>query len=273
MKNYFKLLSLFCVAILFTNCSSDDDNTTSAELEGEGNIEIFFDNSFNNDDLLLGASTYVNSLGETFKVNRMSYIVSNFSLTDEDGNVFTYPEEDSYFIISEEDQEVKVELQNVPAGNYTSMKFGIGVPMEKYVQGETSQQEFWDFAATKNMTWAWIVGYKFMNFEGDFTSDELDDMHDFKIHVGSHGEALDNYREVELSFPRTAQVRTDRTPDVHLVADANKILDGTNKFELTPLLNDAGASQIMVDAERAPLVADNFMEMFYVDHIHSNTSH
>ncbi|MCH8534918.1 MAG: hypothetical protein LAT51_07620, partial [Flavobacteriaceae bacterium] len=147
MKNYLKLFCVFCAAILFTKCSSDDDNTNSAELEGEGNIEFFFDNSFNNDDLLLSASTYVNSLGETFKVNRMSYIVSNFSLTDEDGNVFTYPEDDSYFIISEEDQEVKVVLQNIPAGNYTSMKFGVGVPMDKYAQGETSQQEFWDFAA------------------------------------------------------------------------------------------------------------------------------
>jgi hypothetical protein len=63
------------------------------------------------------------------------------------------------------------------------------------------------------------------------------------------------------------------TPDVHVVVDANKILDGQTKIELAPLLNPGGTSQIMVDAERSPIVADNVREMFMIDHVHSSSTH
>jgi hypothetical protein len=68
-------------------------------------------------------------------------------------------------------------------------------------------------------------------------------------------------------------VRPDVTPDVHVVVDANKILDGQTKIELAPLLNAGGTSQIMVDAERSPIVADNAQEMFMVHHVHSSSTH
>ncbi len=265
------ILQITLSIVFLASCSSDNDSTEM--LNGEGNIEFFFDNSMNGDDLLLGASTYTNSNGETLTVNRFSYIVSNFKLTNSDGEVFTYPSEDSYFIISEEDQQLKVVLNNIPEGNYTQVSFGIGVPMDRFLQGEEAQQEFWDYARTKNMTWAWIVGYKFINFEGTYTSPNLADANNFLVHIGSHGDALDNYREVTLNFPNTARVRTNATPDVHVVVDANHLLDGQNKFILADILNPSGTSQIMVDAERAPLVADNAMQMFEVDHIHSNSSH
>lgn len=267
-----KTLSLIAVSILFFSCSSDDDNH-SHDITGEGKIEFFFDNSLNGDDLLLGASTYTNSNGETLTVDRFKYIVSNFKLKNSDGEEFVYPSEDSYFIISEEEQLLKVELEGIPAGDYTQVSFGIGVPMERFLQGEEAQQDFWDYARELNMTWAWIVGYKFINFEGTYTSPELEGENNFRIHIGSHGDALDNYREVTLNFPTTARVRQDRTPDVHVVVDANHLLDGQNKFVLADILNPGGTSQIMVDAERAPLVADNATAMFEVDHIHSHSSH
>lgn len=266
------ILSLLVLSIILFSCSSDDDHSGD-NLTGEGNIEFFFDNSLDGDDLLLGASTYTNSNGETLTVNRLSYIVSNFELTNIDGEKFVYPSNDSYFIISEEEQQLKVVLEGVPAGNYNQVKFGVGVPMERFLQGEEAQQEFWDYAASLNMTWAWIVGYKFINFEGTFTSPDLEESNNFRIHIGSHGDALDNYREVTLNFPNTARVRQDATPDVHLEVDANHLLDGENKFVLADLLNPGGTSQIMVDAERAPLVADNATQMFRVDHIHSHSAH
>lgn len=270
MKYYFKTAIIALLSIFIVSCSDDDNN--GEDLSGEGNMKVYFDNSVNGDDLLLGTSSYTNSNGETLKITRFNYIVSNFVLVDEVGNEFTYPSEESYFVISEEENQLSLDLSNVPAGNYTSIKFGIGVPMERFQEGETAQQEFWDYAQTFNLTWAWVAGYKFINYEGTYTSPDLDGENNFKVHLGHLGEQ-DNYREVVLNFPNTARVRTDETPDVHLVVDANQILDGTNKLELAPVLNDAGTSPYMFDPAAAGPIADNAKTMFTVDHIHTSSTH
>lgn len=258
------------ITLFFTSCSSDDD--MNDDLSGEGNIKVYFDNSVDGDDLLLDSSLYTNSNGETLKITRFNYIVSNFVLTDEMGNEFTYPSEESYFIISEEENQLSLDLSNVPSGNYTSMKFGIGVPMERFNQGETAQQEFWDYAQTFNLTWAWVAGYKFINYEGKYTAPTVDGEKNFKVHLGNLGDQ-DNYREVTLNFPNTARVRTDETPDVHLVVDANQILDGETKIELAPVLNAGGTSPYMFDPVFAEPIANNAKTMFTVDHIHTSSSH
>jgi len=267
-----KSLSVLTLAIFITACSSDDDNTM--ELSGEGNLELFFDNSVNGDDLLLGASTYTNSNDETLTITRFNYIVSNVVLINEMGEEFIYPADESYFIISEEQDLFEINLENIPSDNYTQIKFGVGVPQEKYLRGESEQQEFWDYAATLNMTWSWIAGYKFINYEGTYTSPEVDGSKNFRVHMGSLGSSQDNYRELTVDLPTQAMVRPDRTPNVHVVADANHILDGANSFKLSEILNDAGTSQIMVDEVRSPLVAENATQMFVVDHVHtSSTDH
>jgi len=100
MKYYFKTAIIALLSIFIVSCSGDDNNE---DLTGEGNMKVFFDNSVNGDDLLLGTSLYTNSNGETLKITRFNYIVSNFVLLDEMGNEFTYPSEESYFVISEEE--------------------------------------------------------------------------------------------------------------------------------------------------------------------------
>lgn len=269
MKLYIKTAILATITLFFASCSSDDMND---DLSGEGTMKVYFDNSVNGDDLLLNSSLYINSNGETLKISRFNYIVSNFVLIDDMGNEFTYPSEESYFVISEENNQLSIDLTNVPSGNYTSMKFGVGVPMERFQQGETAQQEFWDYAQTFNLTWSWVAGYKFINYEGTYTAPTVDGEKNFKVHLGHLGEQ-DNYREVTLNFPNTARVRTDATPDVHLVVDANQILDGPNKLELAPVLNAGGTSQYMFDPVAAAPIADNAKTMFTVDHIHTSSTH
>ncbi|MGB3774757.1 MAG: MbnP family protein, partial [Leeuwenhoekiella sp.] len=196
----------FIALITLGACSSDDDNT-GENLTGENDLTIEFDNSFNGDDLLLNASTYTNSNGEVLTINRFNYLVSNFVLIDADGNEYVYPKDDSYFVISEENEMTEVHLTNIPAGEYVSMRFGVGVDQEKYQQGAEGQNDaFLKTAEDNEMMWSWQAGYKFLNFEGSFTSESVPEATDFFIHMGSHGTALDNYREVEISMPTEALV-------------------------------------------------------------------
>ena len=253
------------LGLIITSCSSDDDTTES--LSGTNNLIIEFDNSVNGDDLLLNSSIYTNGNSETLSITRFNYIVSNFVLIDAAGNEFTYPKDESYFIVSEEINLNEIELKNIPAGEYVALRFGVGVDQEKYLQGAEGQGDFLQLAETTNMMWSWQAGYKFLNFEGTFTSSTITEAKDFKIHMGSHGSSLDNYRELTVSLPTKALVSSNLSPIVHLEVDANQILDGQNKISLSE------KSVVMVDEVKSPQIAVNAATMFRVDHVHNGENH
>ncbi|WP_026704866.1 MbnP family protein [Flavobacterium soli] len=268
MKTNFKHLALFLAfTVLLTSCSNDDSANEGSANGTFGEVELFFDNGVNGDALVLGSS-YTNSNGETLTINRFNYIVSNIVLIKEDGTEFTYPKNESYFLISEETEALTVHLENVPSGNYKQIKFGIGVDQQRYLEGETAQQEFWNLASANNMVWTWSTGYRFINFEGTFTSLNNQEPLNFQIHQGSNS-ATDNYRQITLNLPSTARVRTNEMPNIHLVADANVIADGTNKIILHNNLNNAGTNASIMGGENLIKIATNTLNMFKVDHVHN----
>lgn len=260
MKTLYKLSLFLFLYTLVVACSNNDD-----ELTGTGTLNIEFDNSIAGNDLILGTPNDPNSQDETLTINRLNYIVSNFMLTDEAGNVFTYPKEESYFIISEETGQTEVTLTNVPAGTYTAVTFGIGVDQEKYLQGAEEQGDLLTEAENTDMMWSWLTGYKFLNFEGTFTSSTVATPTEFKIHMGSHGSALDNYKEttLQLSANNRVLVSSTITSTIHLVVDANNILDGDHKISLSE------QAVVMVSEEKSPKIAENTKKMFRVDHVHN----
>ncbi|QEE48128.1 hypothetical protein FUA48_00605 [Flavobacterium alkalisoli] len=269
LKNTIVVLAL---TALFVSCSNDDDS--SSVVEGTtGDVELYFDNGVAGDALILG-NTYTNSNNESLTINRLNYIVSNFVLIKEDGTEFTYPKEESYFVISEEGDLLTVHLEGVPAGDYTKVKFGIGVDQQRYLQGESEQQSFWDLAVQHNLTWTWSTGYRFINFEGTYTSSAVEGEKTFQVHQGSNS-ATDNYREVTLILPTTARVREDEMPNIHLKTDANVILDGTNKIKLADNINEAQTGSAIMGGENLISIAENTLQMFTVDHVHngSHTGH
>ncbi|APZ45799.1 hypothetical protein BW723_05580 [Polaribacter reichenbachii] len=248
------------IAISITACSSEDEEI----ITGEGKVTLEFDNSYLTSDLLLSTASYSANESEEITISDVKYIVSNIRLENSEGEVFTYPKEDSYFIISESDTDSQfISLSNVPAADYTKITFGIGVDQEKYLEGATGQGDFLTLAQDAGMMWSWQAGYKFFVFEGLYTSDETTTETAFAFHMGSHGSSVDNYKEVTLSLTNTARVRTTSTPEIHVVADLSNILSGTTTF----LLDDA--AQIHVDAVKSPQIATNVNGMFVVDHVHN----
>ena len=151
------------------------------------------------------------------------------------------------------------------------MRLGIGVDQQRYLQGETEQQSFWDLATANDLTWTWSTGYRFINFEGAFTANGSE-AKDFQVHQGSNT-ATDNYREVTLDLPTTARVREGEAPSIHIMADANVILDGINKIKLGDNLNQAGTAASIMGGENLIKIAQNTQSMFTVDHVHNGAGH
>ena len=262
MKLHTSIIAL-TFASLFISCSKDDDGTTSQN--DPGMVKIEFDNSINGDDLLLENSFYTKGNDEQFSVSELKYIVSNIVLIDDQGTEFVYPKDESYFIINERnDASLELDLDQIPAGKYTQIKFGLGVDQEKYLQGASGQGDLLVNAEAEGMMWAWQAGYRFLRLEGNFKvgSDATETF--YKYHIGSHGSTLDNYKEVTLHLPVPAFVEKGKLPTVHIVADIAKVFDGPN----TMIINTD--PQIMVNPQLSPKVAENASKMFMVHHVHNN---
>jgi len=260
------ILAAFTVATAFVSCSNDD---AASNVSGTGTLNVEFDNAFAGDDLLLNSQTYITSQNEVLKVSTVKYIVSNIVLTKDDGTTVTYPKSNSYFIVNEADEATHVlELANIPAGNYTKIKFGIGVDQEQFNAGASGQGDFLALAQSEDMLWSWSAGYKFVAFEGTFTSATVADATPFMLHTGQTGSSY-NYTEVTLNLPTQALVRQNITPQIHIVTDVSKFIDGTNKINLSAN-NSMGMGAMIMGGEALPLITANLNAAFTVDHVHND---
>jgi hypothetical protein len=259
------IIAVMAITMTMVSCSNDDNNAAA----GTGKLDVEFDNVFRSADLMLNSQTNVTSQGESLNISDVKYIISNIVLSKEDGTTFTYPKANSYFIVSEANALSQVlELENIPAGNYNKISFGIGVDETQYNLGQTVQGDFFAAAQNEDMAWSWSAGYKHLLFEGMFTSATVTTPTVFMVHTGKSG-ANYNYAEVTLNFPDKALVRTNITPEVHLFADVAKIIDGTNKIKLTD--NNAGGMGAMImSGDNLPKITANLSTMFSVNHVHND---
>ncbi|MUU77574.1 MbnP family protein [Winogradskyella endarachnes] len=263
LKYTFALLA----CAIFTNCSIDNDDNEE-DLSGEtGELILKFDNSVGDQDFIFETS-YSKSNNESFKLTNVKYIISNVRVTDTEGNTFTYPTEENVFIVSELNGnnagEIYITLNDIDAADYTEITFGIGIDQERFALGADGQGDFLDLASEEGMMWSWASGYKFVRFDGTFSTDTVTD-EPLNIHMGSVGEALDNYREVTLSFPNTVLVREENSPEVHIVADISKVFDGATTVNFAD-----GYDQVHTDETETPIIASNVQTMFEVHHVHND---
>ncbi|MGJ8592441.1 MAG: MbnP family protein [Aquaticitalea sp.] len=256
---------MLCVSIL--SCSSDDANDTEDLTGLKGTLTLKFDNGVGDQDFIFG-TTYQKSNGESYNLETLKYIISNVRVKDANGNVFVYPMDSNMFIIDEANGnnagEILIELENVDAADYTEVTFGIGIDQERFALGAEGQGTFLEQAQEAGMMWSWASGYKFMRFDGTYSNTSVTDG-PVNIHMGSVGTALDNYREVTLTFPNTVRVRETAQPEIHIVADISKVFDGQTTINFAD-----GYDQVHTSEETTPVVANNLMHIFEVHHVHNN---
>lgn len=275
MKIY-KFLSLFCIALTFftfTSCrNNDDDEPQDGTL---GNLEIKFENGFNNlGDIVLNQTTQNSSQGQKHQLSALKYVISNISLFDENGNEFKYnynnPDKGA-FIVDQADAVagiVYLNLNEIPKNNYKKIKFGLGISQNAYLLGQNGQAEFWTKAKQKGMSWSWAAGYIFVKLEGKYGTSAPTS--EFMNHTGNMGNVTGNntpdlYREITLNLPTTARVSTTIKPSIHILADLNQYLSGETALTLTTT-ND----MMMGSSAHLVTVTNNLTKMFKVDHVHND---
>jgi len=148
-----KYLYLLMLAITFTSCDSDS-SSSSVEV---GDFNLVFDNKVDQEDLTLNRGLfYTNGSNEDYRVSELKYIISNIELTKSNGDIYTIPVEESYFVIDEAGNKT-ASLSDIPVGNYTSVSFGFGVDPTKYPI-ESGTLNFIPTAEETGMLWTWSRG-------------------------------------------------------------------------------------------------------------------
>ncbi len=237
--------------IILTGCSGDSSPNTPEV----GNLTLDFNNLIGDNNLTLNSRVYTNNSDETYEVSELKYIISNIVLTSATGASHTIPVEDSYFVINQ-DGATTATLSDIPVGNYTGIRFGVGVDPTKYPI-ESGTLNFIPTAEEAGMLWTWSAGYKFIKFEGIYTTTtDEDEPNTFLYHVGSHGATLDNYKEVELSISK--EITSTATASQTINFDVAKIFDSINTLSLEE------KSDIQVDPENAPKIAENVQTAFSI---------
>lgn len=275
MKIY-KFFPLFLIAFtLFTlsSCGNrDDDNLQDTT---PGNLQIKFENGFNNlGNIVLNQTVQTSLQGQKHNFSSLKYVVSNITLIDENGNEFKYHENNpdkGAFIVDQADAVagiVYLNLEGIPKNNYKKIRFGLGISQKAYLLGQDGQAEFWTKAKQKGMSWSWAAGYVFVKLEGKYGNDVP--VKEFMNHTGNMGNTTANntpdlYREITLNLPVTARVNGTVRPSIHILADLNQFLSGDKVLTLTTA-NDMmmGSSPYLVE------VTNNLTKMFKVDHVHND---
>jgi hypothetical protein len=278
MKTTKLILSLLAIATLaLSSCKKESTTPSDIDPNKKGKMGLHFDNRAGSADLILNSQTYLNALGQDLNISKFNYYISNIKLINKDGTTFTYPKNDSYFLIKESNDSTQdIELENVPEGDYTGIVFTIGIDSLKNVSSLSEREKtpvLDPSTGGADMYWGWNTGYIFVKMEGISSVAPIDTasgQHPFMYHIGLYGgyqtPTINNIKEVSLSFGTSvASVRQAKTsaPEAHIFVDALKMLNGTTNI-------DIASSPAIMNSPYSANVANNYKEMFTLDHVHND---
>jgi hypothetical protein len=194
---------------------------------------------------------YVDAFGNRIRADKFMNYISLITLVAEDGT--QVPIHDYLLIDFANTNQVTAEI---PAGTYTALKFGIGVPRDKNKDQDPAQYASsspLSVAGSQGMFWVWNTGYIFAKFEGkaDTTGTEgVELLTPIAIHTGDDS----SYREY-VSQPFSIEISgTSKTFAVHL--NVNQLFSPVNGNNVDI------AQQAITHTSTNPELATNFMDNY-----------
>lgn len=245
------ILLFIAALVAFSACKKDDD------MDGTGMFKVEFEHSFGADAFELnGANFYTTASGEQVKFSMLKYYVSNIVLTKSDGTTWVAP--DSYYLIDlSAPASTIIQVGNVPAGDYTSMTFLLGVDSTRNVSGAQTGA----LSTANGMFWSWNSGYIFFKAEGECPQSG---MGNFTYHVGGFSGANNALRTVTIDFAGAkAEVRKDAASQAHIAVDI------AQAFNASPALVIATTDMIHMPGADAVAMSGRYQQMFEFEHIHN----
>lgn len=238
-----------------TSCSDDDDN------EGNGSdpasVTLLFDHGWGPNHLPFELNTELihPASQEQITFSLLRYYVTNIELHKEDGSV--WKEENSYRIVTVEgnNSTQEITISNVPHGEYSAVKFMIGVEESL----NTSGAQEGALSPAENMFWDWSTGYIFFKAEGMSPAAPNGQ---FMYHVGGFEDPHNAIRTTTIAFgSQRLSVVEASNPSINLKVNTARFWHGGIS------LNDVFA--IHVAGPDAVTIADNWIGAYRFDALHN----
>lgn len=218
-----------------------------------GSFQIQFETGVENKTLHFN-SFYKNSVNESFTVGLLKYYISNLRLRKKDGGEVML--KDTYFLIDAEYSN-KIEVMNVPSGNYDQISFTLGIDSLTTKKGNYSgvldpiNGMFWN-------TWGNYINFM-MNGNYKTVNQKIKT---YEYHIGGFEGKNNTVQTINLELnPSQLVVSKITSPKVFISMDVFKFFKSANtiSIEKTPVVSEIGDS--------ARIVSENFRHMFKLKEI------
>lgn len=260
-QNVLKGLVVVACSISFLSCTKRELQSTSTppvDTTGTTSVKLEFENKVGSEKLVLNTTWYKNQNGDSFRVRKFNYYISNIVLKGKNG---TYIESESYHLLQHDSAStLSFDLKNVPYDEYDAITLMIGVDSLRNVSG--AQTGALDPAY--GMFWTWKTGYIMLKLEGESpVSTAFNNI--ISYHAGGYGgvsgsgfgKDYPTQRTVSLAMSTPIKVNSGNINHVHIDADVNALFKPyVFSFATTPTIMDNG-----IDSKN---LADNYANMLRV---------
>ena len=257
MKHKSKIL-IVTLVVAFISCKKDTKTIEPEPTPAFGKLNIEFENVVGTASLQFDTN-YVNQNGDTFKVSKFNYYISNIVITNNDNSTFIEP--NSYHLVEHSNPaSSQIMLSNVPAGSYKTISFMLGVDSTHNVSGAQTG----DLEPGKGMFWTWSTGYIMFKLEGTSPKAPAINSYNIEYHVGGFKGAYNSLCNFTFNFASTtANVSASISPKIHLQTDVLEMFKNPSTVNIT-----TDYSIVNVNS-RSKMIANNYTDMIHFEHVHN----
>ena len=255
---HYKTIVFLLILMFLIGCTEHPANSIH---DNHGSVKLSISHHFDSDPFSLNKE-YQLPNGELIKGTTLKYYLSNISFEKTDGTFHAIPQDVSYFLIDESISPSKlVNLEHIPAGTYSAIRFTIGIDSLRSTMGLDRRKGVLDVgAAAQDMYWSWNSGYIHLKFEGTFRATSASG--DIRYHVGGFGgyssPTINAVRNIRLSFADSPLiVNGNGNHPLSLDADLQKLFTGVMPFSVAE-------NPSVMFSPFSTTIADNYATMFSI---------
>jgi len=249
VKNYWILMVFFLLAIF-----SSFQQKKILHQSPITKVKIVFLNNVKGSKIVFRDSIYTNPFGEKYTITKLRYYVTNLLLQNGHNNI---KEKKSYHLIDESKAASQAISFDIPAGDYNSIQFLLGVDSLHNVSGAQTD----DLGPANDMFWTWNTGYVIVKMEGNSPASKLVN-NKYEFHIGGFSGPFNVLKYVHLNFPeKTMHFIAGKTYEIFINADINTWWQHPHDIKISEHANITSPGQI------AKNISDNYVNMFHIEKI------
>jgi hypothetical protein len=249
------LKSILYIGLLLVNLSAFSQPVNKlAAPQKEGILKFTFVNFVKKQPMILRDKNYINTSQESYTIRKFKYYISNIVLKSSEDS---FSENESYHLINQDDSASLSFSFSLPAGNYNSFSFLLGVDSLHNVSG--AQTDALD--PVNDMFWTWNSGYVMAKMEGTSPASPLNNI--FEYHVGGFSGINQVLKEINFQLAQPINIGESKFSEILIACDANEWWQPNDiKISSTPNITSPGVL--------AKKISDNYSKMFSVMQVINN---